>query len=287
VQAQQLASAREDLRAKAESLVAQDGRLAELEQQTASISETRNSQERELERLRARRKGAGNLDRSQSAASTPTTLLSATLQDPDAREALSEELADARRRCWGPLAEEVKLDAQTSEKLFQLGAEWGMRDLDTVAAFTDGRITAEAAVLAGAATEQDTTNRIRLLLGETDWVKFQEYERAFPARSLADQFNEQLGPFPLNGYQLAALSQAIQQEPFEVTSGLVGDLTVRALIFPEEFERWFERQMDVNGHILQKAAEFLQPGQVETLGLMQASNLSTQKRNVLRMLRKM
>jgi hypothetical protein len=167
------------------------------------------------------------------------------------------------------------------------GAEWGMRDLETVAAFTDGRITAEAAVQAGVATEQDTTNRIRLLMGETDWVKFQEYERAFPARSLADQFNKQLGPFPLNGYQLAALSQAIQQEPFEVISGLAGDLTVRALIFPEALERWFEQQTEVNGHILQRAAEFLQPGQLEALGLMQASNLSTQKRNVLRMLRKM
>ena len=79
VQAQQLTSARGDLRAKAEALAAQGGRLAELEQQTASISETRSSQERELGRLRARRKGAGNLDRSQSVASAPTTLLSATL----------------------------------------------------------------------------------------------------------------------------------------------------------------------------------------------------------------
>ncbi len=148
-------------------------------------------------------------------------------------------------------------------------------------------MTAEAAVQAGVATEQDRTNQIRLLLGEANWTRYEQYERTWPARSLADQFNKQLGPFPLNDNQMAALRQAIQGEPLEVTRGLAGDLTVAALVFPEELNRSLERQREANGQILQQAAGFLDPGQVETLGLMQASNLSTQKRNVLYSLRRL
>lgn len=71
-----------------------------------------------------------------------------------------------------------------------------------------------------------------------------------------------------------------------MTRGLAGDFTVQELVFPDELQRRFEQQAEVNGQIRQQAAAFLQPDQVEALGLMQASNLSTQKRNVLRLLRK-
>jgi hypothetical protein len=286
VQAQRLASVREDLRVKAEALAAQEGKLAELEQQTASFSETRLSQEQELQRLLARRKAAAGAGGSNPSARESTTLLSATLRDPEARDALRRGLVDSCRFRWGRLGNELKLEAQNSEKFFELGADWGLKGLETVAAFTDGRIKAEAAVQAGELMEQEITNRVHSLLGEAGWQRFQEYERGYPARSLAEQFNKQLGPFPLSGYRLAALADVIQGEPFDVTRGLTGDFRVRELIVPDELQRRFEQQAEVNGEIRQKAAAFLQPDQVEALGQMQASNLSTQKRNVLQLLRK-
>ena len=285
-QAQQLAADRADLRAKAEALAAQEGKLAELEQQTASISQTRLSQEQELRRLQARRKALAGVGGSDPAARAATTLLSATLQDPEARDALRRGLVDTCRFRWSPMVKEMKLEAQKSEKLFELGADWGMKNLETVAAFTDGRIQAEAAVQAGDLMGLDFTNRVQSLLGEADWPKLLEYESRFPARSLAEQFNQQLGPFPLSGYQLAALSDVIQGEPVDVTRGLAGEFSIREVVFPDELQRRFEQQAQVNGEIREKAAAFLQPDQVEALGLMQSRNLSTQKRNVLRQLRK-
>jgi hypothetical protein len=76
-------------------------------------------------------------------------------------------------------------------------------------------------------------------------------------------------------------------EPLDVTSGLAGDLTVRSLVFPEELSRRFDQQADVNARILQEAGAFLTSEQVESLKVMQTFNLSAQKRNVLRMLRKL
>jgi hypothetical protein len=101
VQARNLAAARESLSAGRSEFAAQEARIAELDQQTTSILETRRSQEEELKRLRARRKA----ERSGPATSPAATLLSATLQDPGAREVLRKNLADTARFRLAPLLE--------------------------------------------------------------------------------------------------------------------------------------------------------------------------------------
>jgi hypothetical protein len=91
--------------------------------------------------------------------------------------------------------------------------------------------------------------------------------------------------YGLNADQRARMSEIFQAEPPEVMKGLVGELTVAVLVYPEQLNRWFERQSEVNRDILQKGA--LTPDQLEIIELMLRSNLSTQKRNVLKLLRKL
>jgi hypothetical protein len=59
VQAEQIAAARQQLDGQAQALAAAESRAQELERQTAGILETERSQQQDLERLRARRKAAG------------------------------------------------------------------------------------------------------------------------------------------------------------------------------------------------------------------------------------
>ena len=278
VQSRNLAAAQKSLSTASSELAAQEGRIAELDQQTASILETRRSQQEELNRLRARR---------EAARPTPTTtLLSARLQDPGAREALRKGLADAARFRLAPLLEELKLEPSDRDKLLQINVDCGLRNLEVVAAAAEGRMTPEAAALSEADAGRDRTNQVQLLLGETGLVKFEECEQTFPARALVQQFDKQLGAFPLNAIQRSALYQVILAEPLDVTSFLAADFTVRSLVFPEELSQRFDQETDVNARILQEAGGFLAPDQVESLKLMQALNLSAQKRNVLQMLRK-
>jgi hypothetical protein len=72
-----------------------------------------------------------------------------------------------------------------------------------------------------------------------------------------------------------------------VASGLAGDFTVRELVSPDGLVGRFAAQAESNQRILQAAAGFLSPEQVESLRLMQVSNMSAQKQTVLRMLRKL
>jgi len=162
-----------------------------------------------------------------------------------------------------------------------------MKILEAVASFTDGKMTAEAALSVEAEAIQNATNQVRLKLGEEGLAKFEDYTRAYPAQALVQQFDKQLGPFPINAYQREGLSKIIQDEPIELTRQLAGEIPVEMVVFPEGLDQRFEQQAEINRRILQKAAEFLAPDQLETLALMQANNLSAQKRNVLRMLRKL
>jgi hypothetical protein len=283
VQARNLAAARESLSAGKSELAAQETRIAELDRDTAAIRETRISQEEELKQLRARRMTG----RSTPTTSAAVTLLSAELQDPASRDALRQGLVAAARFRLAPLLEALKLEPANRDKLIQIDADWGLKNLETVAAVAEGRMTADAAAQAEAEAGRDGTNQIQLLLGEAGLAKFEECQQTFPARALVQQFDKQLGVFPLNAFQRSALSQLILAEPLDVTSGLTGDLTVRSLVFPEELSQQFNQEAGVNARVVQEAGAFLNPDQVESLKLMQAANLSAQKRNALRMLRKL
>lgn len=285
VQARQLAAARQKLDGQAQALAGAESRVQELEQDTASILETERSQQQDLERLRARRKAAGQSNVAGTGA--PATLLSATLSDPDGRESLRQGLLASSRTRWSPLIGELNLDEAKTEKLVGMGADWGLKNLETVAAFTEGKLTVDAAVQTEANTEREATNQIRLLLGEEDFAKYDECEKTFPARTLVQQYDKQLGPFPLNAIQDQALARLVEAEPPEVAGGLAGDFTVRQLVSPEGLDQSFAEQAASNQRILQAAAGFLSQEQVDALRLMQTSNMSAQKRNVLRLLRKL
>jgi RNA polymerase sigma factor (sigma-70 family) len=283
VQARNLAAARESLSAGKSEFAAQEARIKELEQDTAAIRETRISQEEELKKLQARR----TAERSTPTASPAVTLLFAKLQDPANREALQQGLTNAARFRLAPLIESLQLEPAERDKLIQIDADWGMKNLETVAAVAEGKITADAAAQGEAEAGRDGTNQFQLLLGEAGFAKYVECEQTYPARALVQQFNKQLGAFPLDAMQRSALYQLILAQPLDVTSGLAGDLTVRALVFPEELSQQFSQEADANAKLLQEAGAFLTPEQVESLKLMQTANLSAQKRNALRMLRKL
>ena len=166
-------------------------------------------------------------------------MLSATLSDPDGRETLRRELLAASRTRLSPLIGELKLDGPKTEKLLGIGADWGLKNLEAAAAFTEGKLAAEAAVQAEADTEREATNQIRSLLGEEGFAKYDECQKTFPARTLVQQFDKQLGPFPLNAIQREALARVIEAEPPEVACGLAGDFTVRQLVSPEGLDGRF------------------------------------------------
>jgi RNA polymerase sigma factor (sigma-70 family) len=288
VQAQRLVAARETLQGARSGFAAQESRVAELEQQANAITETRREQEQALAQLRARRAANAKAAAPGPAATRlPTTLLAATMADPAARESLREQLVGNARNRWAPVVKELKLTDDVAEKLYRITADWGMKNVEAVVAFTEGRMAAEAAVQAGAEAEQGATNQVRSLVGVENAARLEEGGRSFPARSLADQFDHQLGFFGLKAEQRQRLRELFATVPDEVAQGLAGDFTLRELVYPEELDQRFTREKEANQRILRQAAEFLEPNNVEALALMQAYNLAAHQQTALQMLRKL
>jgi len=281
LQTQQLVSARANLGGQAEAFASLEQRISELDQQTSAISETRRTQQQELERLRARLRSSSN-----PGSRAPATLLSAMLQDAATREILRTQMVDGYRFRYGPFAEQLKLGPEQGEKLIQMAADGAMKILDAVAAYTEGKLTAEATLNIEADAIRSATNQVRLALGDDGLARFEEYNQSYPARALVQQFDKQLGPFPISAYQRAGLSNTIQAEQLDVTRQLAGEIPVELVVHPDEINQRFELQSQINQRILQQAAEFLSPDQLKTLALMQTNNLSAQRRGLLRMLRK-
>jgi RNA polymerase sigma factor (sigma-70 family) len=287
LQAEQLEAARAALRARQEDAAAQQSQLRELQARTEAITDTRREQEQELARLRARRLARGTSPQSQAAGPAPSTLLGAALQDPYARQALEDDFLAGARKRWGSLVKELQLNPDHAQKLFQIGADWSMTNAEAVAAVTEGKLSPEAAVRAAAQTQQDATDQLRQLLGEEGLSRLEASDRSFPGRLLDEQFDHQLGFYHLSDEQRQQLRALVDSEPYEATTGLVGDFTVSQLVLPAEMERRLAQQQEVNQQILESAAAFLQPDQVEALQLLQQANQSEQQHSILRFLRRL
>jgi RNA polymerase sigma factor (sigma-70 family) len=285
-QARQLVDAKADLESKNQTFAAQKIKIAELDQQTASILEVRRSQEQELTKLRARREKRGDAAKGASE-KTVTTLMAATLEDPAALEEFRAGMVDNFRNRWRPLIKTLNLDSEQADKLFRIGGEWGMKNMATLVEFTEGRMTAEAAVEAEIENKSNRTNEIRLLLGDEGFAEYQKCNASYPARELVKRFDKQLGAFPMSANQREQLSALIQAEPFELARKVAGDFTVESLVYPDKFEERFAQIDEVNKRIMRSAVAFLNPEQLHEWELMQTYNFSLQKWNMLRLLRKL
>jgi hypothetical protein len=287
VQAQHLTVARAELQSGKDTVAAQESRITKLKQWSTAIVETRREQEQALAQLRGRRRTDVTGAQTTSGAPRAATLLSAVLADPNARESQREFLVGNARDYWGPAVKKLNLKPQDAEQLFQIAADSGMKNIEAVVAFTDGKLTAESAVQAGAYAEQVATNQLCSIVGRENFAKLQECKQSFPARSLGEQFDRQLGFFALEPGQRQQLRDLLASVPDEVAQGLAGDFTVRQLVYPEELDRRFAEEKAANQGMLQKAAAFLDPNSVDALALMQAFNLAAHQRTALQILRKL
>jgi hypothetical protein len=287
VQAQHLTVARAELQSGKDTVAAQESRITKLKQWSTAIVETRREQEQALAQLRGRRRTDVTGAQTTSGAPRAATLLSAVLADPNARESQREFLVGNARDYWGPAVKKLNLKPQDAEQLFQIAADSGMKNIEAVVAFTDGKLTAESAVQVGAYAEQVATNQLCSIVGRENFAKLQECKQSFPARSLGEQFDRQLGFFALEPGQRQQLRDLLASVPDEVAQGLAGDFTVRQLVYPEELDRRFAEEKAANQGMLEKAAAFLDPNSVDALALMQAFNLAAHQRTALQILRKL
>jgi len=281
-QARQIALAQEQLQRATRALEAQDASINELQRQNVAMLDETRAQEQALQQLRARQKiaAANKSARATSGNPTSTSVLSAQLADPVAREALRQHFMGVAKTRYQALVQELKLSPEEADKFYAIWADAGVHNLDTTTAVNEGKMPATEA------HHVDWTNQVHDLLGDENFVQFTEYNANFPGRTIIQQLQEQLGDSQLNDDQRSRLLAIIRTEPYTTTAALAGDFDISSLTSQEELDRRYQRQVEVTRRLLTQAAELLSPEQLDAWGTMNTNIMNRQKAEGARVVKK-
>ena len=126
----------------------------------------------------------------------------------------------------------------------------------------------------GQLTSEEVESRLRSLLGEAGYARFQEFTEEVPVRATLKLLESQLGANQLTAVQASRLWQIVKAEPYDLTYGIEGD-TPEAIIqgAPNEIERHLQQVAESNQRIMQQAGVFLSPNQLAALNTVLANAL--------------
>ena len=146
-QARHIASVQEQLQRATPAVASQETAITEHEQQNMARLDEMRRRELALEQLRTRQATAeaAKLARGAAGNTSSSSVLSAQLADPVAREALRQHFMGVFKTRYAALMDELKLSPEEAEKFYALWADAGLGNLDTTTAVNDGKMPPEQA----------------------------------------------------------------------------------------------------------------------------------------------
>ena len=271
-QARQIASAQENLAQTTREIGLREADISESRRQNIALAEEIRGELSELQRLRVQRQSAAAAAHS-AGGKRSASILAAGLEDPAAREALRQTLMNLATNRYSEMVQELNLSPEVAEKFYSMIADAGMSNLDTTKAVNEGKISATDA------KQVDFSGALRELLGDEGYAAFGKHSTEFPGRTVVNQLQQQLGDNQLTEDQRQQLLSVIRSEPHTITAALAGDFDIRSLTSEDGLQKRFQQQAEVVRQILDQAANFLTPDQLNALGLMYTNNMNRQRLN--------
>ncbi len=173
--------------------------------------------------------------------------------DPATKDLMNQQARRIIKLRFTELFEELKLSPEQIDTFAQTYANSGLSGRD----------------------ESDVQSRLRNLLGEAGYARFQEFEKEVPVRATLEQLKSQLGGNQLTAEQSSRLWQIVKAEPYDLTYGIEGDLPEALQGSPDEVARHLQQVAESNQRIAQQAGTFLEPGQLAALNLILTNALKT------------
>ena len=193
------------------------------------------------------------------------------LNDPTMKEYMQKAMMDKFRTMYGPLIQDLKLAPEQTDALLKMICDRSTQALALMSA------PADQAKQAYAAVEQETAGRLKSLLGETGYARFEQFSGEIPARAALELLQAQLGDNELNAEQSAKLLQVVKAEPHELTQGLVGAPDKAFSGSQAEIDSFLQRVNESNQRIMEQASAFLTPQQLTTLNSVLTNAVQSRK----------
>jgi RNA polymerase sigma factor (sigma-70 family) len=243
-------------------LATMTGEIAQrLATMTGEIAQLKSGQnQNELLKLRGQ---VGTLRQQLVSAEAKANLFSSGLDKMMADPAMKELMIQSGRReiklRFAELFQELKLSPEQIETFAQTYANNGL-------GLGDGQ---------GRLTNEEVESRLRSLLGDAGFARYDEFTQEVPARATVRQLNSQLGASQLTAEQGARLLQIVKAEPYDLTYGIEGDLNKAFSGSQNQVDNQVRLVTESNRRIVQQAGAFLTPEQLVALNTVLTNALNT------------
>jgi RNA polymerase sigma factor (sigma-70 family) len=262
--------------------------IQSLQEQLAMATQTSHAQQQEIQTLRDRvaanakaleamshdaaksRANAGAArDARRMAEAMRKAPLSALFQDPDMIKAMKEQSAAMVRMQYAPLVKQLHLSADQADKFYQILIDKSAQGIEAI----------QSGNLAAAATNSIEGN-LKALLGESGFKQYTDYVASLADQTMLSMEKDSFVDDPLTDQQQQRLLQAMMNARQSINSSAgnpPNHSTLNAVGQAAIMDQAIAREEQINQSVLQQAADFLSPAQLQSLANSQSNWLGMEK----------
>jgi RNA polymerase sigma factor (sigma-70 family) len=250
---------------------AQRAEIAKLQEQNAFIAKTMAGKERDVATARARVSAALDAKAAATAAAgAKGNPMAEMFKDPDMLKALRPTQLATTKMMYCPLVKQLNLSPEQADKFYDILVDNGLK---AVEAMQSGKPSASATEMKS--MEAD----LQSLLGDAGYAQYKDYtQNDMAGQSMLMAMKNDFADHPLSDTQQQQLLQAMKTARQSVTANnpldtSPGNLSDKMATMGQAMQQ----QEQINQNVLQQAAAFLSPEQLQTLGASQSNMVAMQK----------
>jgi RNA polymerase sigma factor (sigma-70 family) len=266
---------------RAQASLASQEDFAKLQEQNASYARTIESMQHDVAKARAHAADAlaaksAATAAAKAAAATKGNPLADMFKDPGMLESMRPTQIATMKMMYGPLVKQLNLSPEQADKFYNLLVDNGLKSMQ---AAQSGNLSAEAMKSNTQSMEAD----LQSLLGDAGFTQYESYTKNDVAdQSLFDSMENDFADNLLSDTQQQQLLQAMKAARQSVTANNPIDLSQanssdKTAMMSQAMSQSLQQQEQMNQNVLQQAAAFLSPEQLQILGTSQSNMIATQK----------
>jgi hypothetical protein len=246
---------------------ASQAEIEKLREQNAAYAKTIEGMHRDVAKARAHANAALTAKQA-AAAGAKGNPLADMFKDPDLLEAMRGQLTSTTKTQYAPLVKQLKLSPEEADKFYQILVDRGMKGFDAV---QTGNFSQDGAK----STEAD----LQSLLGDAGYALYNDFTQTMTAQSMLSLMTKDFTDNPLSDSQQQQLLQAMKTASQGATANSTPDLsqTNASDRIGAMMGQQMQLQDQVNQNVLQQAAAFLSPDQLQSLATSQSNMMAMQK----------
>jgi RNA polymerase sigma factor (sigma-70 family) len=257
---------------------AQRAEIARLQEQNAFIAKTMAGKERDVAQARARVSAAFEAKAAATAAAgAKGNSLAAMFKDPDMLKSMRPMQLATTKMMYAPLVKQLNLSPDQADKFYNIIVDNGLKAVEAMQSGNPGAVDPKA-MEAG----------LQALLGDAGFAQYKDYtQNDMAGQSTLMAMKNDFADNPLSDTQQQQLLQAMKTARQSVTANNPPDTSPASISDKLAMEgQAMQQQEQINQSVLQQAAAFLSPEQLQTLATSQSNMIAMQKA-MLPMMQKM